>query len=107
MRDTALQALAELSSGRFAERMRLDAAARLVVVVKRVLMLRGAGLLDEPTPRPAQRRAVTEIERIVATWNPAAITAAEFAQDMAPCDIKLLVEMAPIWAEASARAAPR
>ena len=101
MRSTALEALAELSSGRFAERMRLDAAARLLLVIKRVLMLRAAGLLAQPVPRPTQRRAVIEIERIVAGWNPGAITAAEFVHDLAPRDVGLLVELAPVWAGAA------
>ena len=102
MRVTTMEALAELSNGRFAERMRLDAAARLLVLIKRVLLLRAAGWLAEPVPRPAQRRAVIEIERIAGRWNPGLTTAAEFANDMAPRDVKLLVELAPTWAHAAA-----
>ena len=100
-RSTALQALAELASGRFAERMRLDAAARLLVLVKRVLVLRAAGLLPEVPPRPADRRAVVEVERIITGWNPNAITAAEFVADMPLRDVQLLVELAPAWAGAA------
>lgn len=102
MRASAMEALAELASGRFAERMRLDAASRVLVVVKRVLTLRAAGLMAAPVPRQPQRRAVIEIERIVGGWNPAAITAAEFVNDMPPRDVKLLVELAPLWAGAAA-----
>lgn len=104
MRESALLALAEISSGRFAERMRLDAASRLLVVVKRVLVLRAAGLMAEPVPRPAQRRAVLEIDRIVSPWNPTTTTAAEFVQDLAPSDVRLLVDLASVWAGAAARA---
>lgn len=102
MRDTAMEALGELSSGRFAERMRLDAAARLLVLVKRVLLLRATGWLDDPVPRPGQRRALIEVERIVCQWNPGLTTAAEFVHDMPPRDVKLLVELAPVWAGAVA-----
>lgn len=101
-RSTVMEALAELASGRFAERMRLDAATRLLVLVKRVLVLRAAGLLRKPVPRPPQRRAMMEIERIAAGWNPTVTTAAEFVQDMPPADVRLLVELAPIWAVAAA-----
>ncbi|MBC7434026.1 MAG: hypothetical protein H7345_18375 [Rubritepida sp.] len=103
MRGTAMEALAEVATGRFAERMLLDAAARLLLVVKRVLLLRATGMLREAAPRPPQRRAVSEVERIVARWNPGATTAAEFAQDMAPRDVVLLVNLAPIWAGVAAR----
>ncbi len=102
LRGSALEALAELANGRFEERMRLDAASRLLVVIKRVLLLRTAGQLPEPAPKPAQRRAVTEIERIAAAWNPIAITAGEFVNDLPPGDVRLLVELAPVWAGAAA-----
>lgn len=106
-RDTAMEALAEVATGRFADRMRLDAAARLLMVVKRVLLLRATGMLREVAPRNPQRQAVSEVERIVARWNPGATTAAEFVQDMAPRDVLLLVRLAPIWAGVAARVAAR
>ena len=102
-RGTAMEALAEVATGRFAERMRLDAAARLLLVVKRVLLLRAAGMLREVAPQPPQRRAVTEVERIVARWNPGVTTAAEFVQDLTPRDVMLLVNLAQIWAGVAAR----
>lgn len=102
MRGSALEALDELASGRFAERMRLDAGARLLVLVKRVLMLRAAGMLPEAVPGQAQRRAVIEIERIASGWNPTALTAGEYVSDLPPRDVRLLVELAPVWAGAAA-----
>jgi len=102
MRDIALQSLADLASGRFAERMRLEAAARMLVVIHRTLLLRAAGLLRQPVPHQAQRRAVLEVERIARGWHPAAITAAEFVHDLSPGDVRLLLEFAPIWAATAA-----
>ena len=102
-RDTAMEALAEVATGRFADRMLLDAAARLLLVVKRVLLLRTAGMLREVAPRKPERRAVNEVERIVARWNPSATTATEFVQDMAPRDVMLLVNLAQTWAGVAAR----
>lgn len=102
LRETTLLALAEISSGRFAERMRLDAASRFLVVVKRVLVLRASGLMAEPMPSQAQRRAVDEIDRIAGRWNPTTTTATEFVHDLAPGDVRLLVDLAAAWAGAAA-----
>jgi hypothetical protein len=99
MLDRALDGLAELSSGRFAERMRIDAASRLLVTVHRVLRLRAAGMMITPQPRPAQRRAMLEVERICTGWNPASMTATEFVSDLPPADVKLLMELSPVWAD--------
>ena len=99
--------LDELATGRFAERMRRDAAARVLVTVKRALRLRAAGLLGSEVVRPAQRRAVHEVERIVTGWLPASMTAAEFVGDLPPADVKVLTELAPVWADALKAAARR
>ncbi len=109
----ALAGLDELATGRFAERMRRDAAARVLVTVKRVQQLRSVGLLAVASPRQAlsraaaqaQRRAVGEVERITAGWLPSAMTAAEFVGDLPPADVKLLTDLAPLWANALAAAA--
>lgn len=102
----ATAGLAELASGRFAERMRLDAAARLVMTIHRVLALRGAGMMPDPRPRPSQRRAVAEVERVAHDWNPASMTVREFVSELPPADVKVLIELSPIWADAMARCDP-
>lgn len=104
MRDHAMAVLGELTNGRFGERMRQDWAARMLVAVHRVLSLRDAGLMREARPRPAQRRAVLEVERIARNWLPVATTAHEYVGDLQPADVLLLLELAPSWA-AVARAA--
>jgi len=102
----AMTGLAELANGRFAERMRLDAAARLVVTIHRVLALRRAGMMADPRPRPPQRRAVAEVERVAGEWNPASTTAREFVSELPPADVKALIELSPVWADAVARCNP-
>jgi hypothetical protein len=99
MLERTMAGLAELSSGRFAERMRMDAAARLLVTIRRVLVLRRAGMMGDPQPRSAQRRAVLEVERIAARWRPDATTAAEYVSQLPPADVKSLTELAPVWAD--------
>ena len=100
MLDKARTGLEELATGRFAERMRNDMATRLMVAIGRVLLLRRAGLMGEARPRPAQRRAVVEIERIAALWPHDEMTAAEFVGDLPPAEVLLLCELAPAWAAA-------
>ncbi len=92
--------LEELASGRFAERMHTDMATRLLVTIGRVLVLRRAGLMADAQPRPSQRRAVAEVERIAGRWLRDEMTAAEFVGDLPPEDVKLLCELAPGWAAA-------
>ncbi len=98
----ALEGLEELATGRFAERMRRDAAARVLMTVKRVQRLRAAGLLDPAKPSARQRRAVAEVERIGAGWLSGSTTAAEYVSDLSPADLQALTELAPLWADAAA-----
>jgi len=97
--DRTLQSLAELSSGDFAERMRLDAAARLLVTVHRVLCLREAGMMSAAGPWPIQRRELLGVERIGAGWKPCEMTASEFISDLPPADVTLMMELCPAWAD--------
>lgn len=100
MLEKARSGLEELACGRFAERMRADMATRLLVTIGRVLVLRQAGLMGEARPRPPQRHAVAEVERIAAAWRPDEMTAAEFVSDLPAADVRLLCELAPVWAAA-------
>ena len=99
MLDHTIQRLTELSSGGFAERMRLDTAARLLVIIHRVLRLRAAGLMRAPDPWPVPRDEWLALERIGAGWNPDEMTASEFASDLEPADVTLLLELCPAWAQ--------
>jgi len=99
MLDRTIQSLAELSSGGFTERMRLDAAARLLVTVHRVLRLREAGMMSAPDPWPAQRRELLAVERIGAGWKPYEMTASEFVSVLPPTDVTLMMELCPAWAD--------
>jgi len=97
--DHTIQSLAELSSGGFAERMRLDAAARLLLTVHRVVHLREAGMISAPDPWPVQRGELLEVERICAGCKPYEITASEFVSDLPPADVTLIMELCPAWAD--------
>jgi len=99
MLDRTIQSLAELSSGGFTERMRLDAAARLLVTVHRVLRLREAGMMSAPDPWPPHRHELLEVERICAGWKPCEVTASEFVTDLPPADVTLMMELCPAWAD--------
>lgn len=99
--------LSALATGRFAERLRLEAAASLLVVVHRALQLARSGQwvrLGSEAPGAA-------LERIVGTWNPDTLTAAEYVEGLMPAQVSALIELGPIWAEAmlaaeNARLAP-
>lgn len=87
--------LSALATGRFAERLRMEAAASLLVVVHRALQLARSGLwvrLGTDAPGAA-------LERIVGSWQPETLTAAEYIEALTPGQVSGLMELGPIWAE--------
>lgn len=93
MRARALLALEELADGSFAMRMRHEAAARIVVTLRRVALLAEAGEL------PAGD-APCALAAIAAGWDARAMTAHEYAEGLPAGDLALLLAEAPAWAEA-------
>lgn len=96
MRAHALRTLAELVGGVFAERMRIEAAARIIVTARRVALLAEAGLLD-PVPAGGGGGAV---EALAARWDSVAMTVTEFVETLPPAELAAVLEEAPLWAEA-------
>lgn len=91
-RGRVLAAVAELADGGLAERMRLDAAARVLVMARRLLTL---------TPREAaQGPASGLVLRVARGWDPAATTAAEHVEGLAPSELDAFLAAAPRWAAA-------
>ncbi len=94
MRARAVQALEELADGSFAVRMRHEAAARIVVTLRRVALLAAAGDLPAAPMPPCRLAAIAE------GWDATAMTAHEYAEGLPAADLALLLAEAPGWAEA-------
>lgn len=93
MRLRALETLASLVGGTFWEKMRIEAAARILVTARRAAVLAEGGLLDGPIPEGA-------ILREAMRWDAAAMTANEFAETLETADVVAILAEAPGWAEA-------
>jgi len=91
------RSLAELAEGRLPERMRLEQAARVIVTARRAADLAAEGALALPVAALPALRAVAEIAR---NWDPAAVTAFEYAESLPVAAIDLLLRAAPDWAAA-------
>ncbi|WPB85800.1 hypothetical protein [Sediminicoccus rosea] len=93
MRSRALETLASLVGGTFWEKMRIEAAARIIVTARRVALLAEEGLLAGQTPAGV-------IHPTAARWDAAAMTANEFAETLETAEIVAILEEAPGWSEA-------
>lgn len=97
MRERVLASLAELVAGGMAERMRRDAAARVLVTARQVMALAAAGdghgLRTTPPGRDARL-----VMGLAAAWNPGILTAAEFIEALAPAETDALLAAARPWA---------
>lgn len=93
MRGRALETLASLVGGTFWEKMRIEAAARILGTARRVALLAEAQLLDGPTPQGT-------ILAIAQRWDAGAMTANEYAETLETPEIVAVLEEAPAWAEA-------
>jgi len=93
MRLGALETLASLVGGTFWEKMRIEAAARVLITARRMALLAEADLLDGPAPDCA-------ILALARRWDAGAMTANEFAESLETGQIVALLAEAPAWAEA-------
>lgn len=90
-RRATMDALAELAEGGLAERMRLDAAARVLRTARRAIDMTGRVMALPPAMQG---------------WDPAATTAREHAETLTPRQIDALLAEGPRWAAALLRAEP-
>jgi hypothetical protein len=89
-RGQVMAAVAEMADGGLSERMRLDAAARVLVIARRMLAL---------APREAATgTAAAAVLRVARPWDPAATTAAEHVEALAPGELDAFLAAAPRWA---------
>jgi hypothetical protein len=93
-RAEALAALRELACGAFAERMRREAAGRVLVTARRVAELAAEGAL---APQP---RAESRVEQAAQRWRRTSLPLAAFVATLAPAELAALLAEAPEWAEA-------
>jgi hypothetical protein len=85
-----LQAVSELAEGGLGERMRMDAAVRILVTARRAMALHLAGRLG--------CAASATVTRIAGTWDPAATTAAEHVEALPVAQLDAFLDAAPAWA---------
>ena len=93
MRLRALETLASLVGGTFWEKMRIEAAARILVTARRVALLAESQLLEGPAPEGP-------ILALAQRWDASAMTANEFAETLETAEIVAVLAEAPAWAEA-------
>ncbi|MBR0680627.1 hypothetical protein GXW74_09020 [Roseomonas eburnea] len=93
------RALAEMAEGGLAERIRLEQAARVIVMARRAAELAAAGGLRLPPVSDPSVQAVTEIAR---HWDATAVTAVEYAETLPESALDRLLRAAPAWAAAFA-----
>ena len=92
MRQRALETLASLVGGTFWEKMRIEAAARIIVTARRVALLAESGALEGPPPSGV-------ILPAAARWDAVAMTANEYAETLETAEIVAVLAEAPAWAE--------
>ncbi|MBC9179920.1 hypothetical protein [Pseudoroseomonas ludipueritiae] len=95
-RRMTLDALTDLTQGDLADRLRLQAAARILSTIRRVAEMVQEGSLPGEVAVPAAAQS----------WNPRLTTAREHAETMTPAQIDRLLAEAPAWAEAVLLARP-
>lgn len=97
-RGRVMAAVAELAEFGLSERMRLDAAERVLVTARRMLVV---------APREAASGAASAVVlRVAQAWDPAATTASEHVEHLDPAELDAFLAAAPRWA-ASVRDAAR
>jgi hypothetical protein len=91
-RARVIAAVAELAGSGLAERMRADAAARVLLTARRLLAVAPREAASGP-----HAAAVLHLAR---GWDPAATTAAEHVEALAPAELDAFLAAAPRWAAA-------
>ncbi len=85
-----MAAVVEMADGGLSERMRLDAAARVLVAARR--------MLDIAPREAATGTAAGAVLQVARGWDPALTTAAEQAESLAPAALDAFLAAAPRWA---------
>ena len=85
-----LAAVADLAGPGFAERMRLDAATRVLVTARRLMRVAPGAA--------ATGAASATVLRVARAWDPAATTAAEHVESLPPAQLDAFLAAAPRWA---------
>ena len=93
MRSRALETLASLVGGTFWEKIRIEAAARILVTARRVALLAEGGQLEGAAPE-------STIRTLAQLWDANAMTAHEFAETLQTAEVIDVLAEAPTWAEA-------
>ena len=89
-RGRVMAAVAEMADFGLSERMRLDAATRVLLTARRMLAI---------APREAAAGAASAIVlRVARGWDPAATTAGEHVEHLAPTELDAFLAAAPRWA---------
>ncbi len=91
------RSLADMAEGSFADRIRLEQAARVVVAARRAARLAEQGAIVMPSVADPAVQAVTEIAR---HWDDRAVTALEYAESLPAAALDRLLRAAPGWAAA-------
>ena len=97
-RGRVMEVVADLAGGGLAERMRLDAATRILVSARRMMAV-------APIEAMAARGSAVVL-RVAHGWDPAATTAEEHVESLAPAELDEFLAAARRWA-ASVRDATR
>lgn len=82
------QALAEIADHGFDELMRRDAAVRVLVLARRLLA------------PGAETSSVALVRRLAGAWDPAVMTAGEYAESLSVAELDGLLVAARAWAAA-------
>ncbi|WP_431284139.1 hypothetical protein ACQW02_04840 [Humitalea sp. 24SJ18S-53] len=90
LRGAALATVTDLATGQFAERMRLDAAKRVIVMVRRVGVLHDLGQMQAPPQG--------WLSQIAHNWDPQAVTAREYVELLPTSDADRILTEATAWA---------
>lgn len=92
-RRVMMDALGEIARGELIERLRLDAAARILDTARQARALAG----------PVQGRQDVPPPEALADWDAGAVTAREHAESLSPARLDGLLREAPRWAAALLR----
>jgi hypothetical protein len=85
-----MAAVADLAGPGFAERMRLDAATRVLVTARRLMRVAPGAA--------ASGSASAAVLCVAHAWDPAATTAAEHVESLPPVQLDAFLAAAPAWA---------
>lgn len=91
LRTAAMTTVTDLASGQFAERVRTEAATRVIVAVRRIGVLQAHGQMQAPTN--------TWLTRTAEAWDPHATTAQEYVELLPPAALDRILFEGTAWAK--------